>query len=132
MIRYISSFFKRVTTGTNALPYALPYYNTQFLEYSTCDHFLRNIRCTAVHITMHFERNKYIFLTFSTGYHAFPSILLKEIIVYFFFKKLVVTRWKCYKYLLFLFKMYGNMHSNASGYAIKMLVCWKWYKLSIL
>ena len=75
----------------NALPYALPYYNRQFLKYSTDDLFLCNIRCITVHVTMHFEVNKYIFVPFSTGYHALPSILSKKVIVYFFFKNLMVT-----------------------------------------
>ena len=60
---------------TNALPYALPYYNRQFLQYSTHDVFLWNIRCITVHVTMHFERNKYKYVPFSTGYHALPSNL---------------------------------------------------------
>ena len=63
---------------TNVLPYALPYYNRQFLQYSTHDLFLCNIRCIAVHITLHFERNKYIFVPFSTGYHVLPSVLYKK------------------------------------------------------
>ena len=79
MIRYVSLFFQRVTTRyqrvTIALPYALPYYNMQFLKYSTDHLFLCNIRCITVHVTMHFEVNKYIFVPFSTGYHALPSIL---------------------------------------------------------
>ena len=67
--------FNALPRVTNALPYALPYYNTQFLKYSTDDLFLCNIRCITVHVTMHFEVNKYIFVPFSTGYHPLPSIL---------------------------------------------------------
>ena len=59
--------FNALPRVTNALPYALPYYNTQFLKYSTDDLFLCNIRCITVHVTMHFEVNKYIFVPFSTG-----------------------------------------------------------------
>ena len=65
--------FNALPHVTNALPYALPYYNRQFLQYSTDDLFLCNIRCITVHVTMHFEGNKYIFVPFSTGYHALPS-----------------------------------------------------------
>ena len=71
------------STRYHALPYALPYYN------STHDLFLCNIRCITVHVTLHFERNKYIFVPFSMGYHALPSVL--RVIVYFFFKNLMVT-----------------------------------------
>ena len=68
---------------TKPLPYAFPYYNRQFLRYSTHDHFPYNFRCITVHVTMHSERNicnilhirKYIFVTFSTGYQALHSIL---------------------------------------------------------
>ena len=67
--------FNALPRVTNTLPYALPYYNRQFLKYSTDGLFLCNIRCITVHITMHFEGNKYIFAPFSTGYHALPSIL---------------------------------------------------------
>ena len=79
MIRYVSSFFQRVSTGyqhaANALPYALPYYNRQFLQYSTHDHFLCYIRCITVHVTMYFKRNKYKIVPFSMGFHELPSIL---------------------------------------------------------
>ena len=71
---YLDSFnvLQRVT---KPLLYAFPYYNWQFLRYSTHDHFPCNIKCITVHVTIHFERNKYIFVTFSTGYQALPSIL---------------------------------------------------------
>ena len=74
MFYYFHNALPRVT---NALPYALLYYNKQFLQNSTNDLFLSNIRCIAVHVTMHFERNKYIFVPFSPGYHALPSIIKK-------------------------------------------------------
>ena len=67
--------FNALPCVTNALPHALPYYNREFLQDSTHDLFLCNLRCIPVHVTMHFERNKYIFVPFSTGYHALPSIL---------------------------------------------------------
>ena len=67
--------FNALPRVANTLQYALPYYNTQFLKYSKIGLFLCNIRCITVHITMHFEVNKYIFVPFSTGYHALPSIL---------------------------------------------------------
>ena len=67
--------FNALPRVTNALPYALPYYNRQFLQYSTHDLFLGNIRCITVDVTMYFEGNKYIFVPFSMGYHALPSIL---------------------------------------------------------
>ena len=56
--------FNALPRVTNALPYALPYYNRQFLQYSTHDLVLGNIRCITVHVTMHFERNKYILVPF--------------------------------------------------------------------
>ena len=67
--------FNALPRVTNALPHTLPYYNRQFLQYSTHDLFLCNIRYITVHVTMHFGGNKYIFVPFSTGYHALPSIL---------------------------------------------------------
>ena len=36
--------------------------NRQFFQFSSIDHFLSNIRCITVHVTMHFERNKLIFV----------------------------------------------------------------------
>ena len=122
MIRYFSSSFQRVTTGYQRVSNALPCYSTQFLQYSTHDRFLCNIRCITVHVTKHFERNKYIIVPFSTRYYALPSIFLKKIIVYFFFKNVVVTG-KWYKYLLVPFKMYGKIHSKVSGYVVKILMC---------
>ena len=59
---------------TEALRYVLPYYKRQFLQYSTHDLFLCNIRYITVHVTMHFERNKYKFLPFSKGYHTHVTI----------------------------------------------------------
>ena len=70
--------FNALPRVTNALLYALQYYNRQFLKYSTHDLFLGYIRCITVHVTMHFERNKYIFVPFSMGYHASPSIYKKR------------------------------------------------------
>ena len=49
MFHYSFNVLPRVT---NALPYALPYYNRQFLQYSTDDLFLCNIRCITVHVTI--------------------------------------------------------------------------------
>ena len=84
--------FNALPRITNTLPYALPYYCKQFLQYSIHDLFLCNITCVTVHVTMHFERNKYIIVPFSTGYRALPSILYKKVRVYFFFKNSMVTR----------------------------------------
>ena len=67
--------FNALPRVTNALPYALPYYNKQFLQYLKHDLFLCNIGCITVHVSLHFERNKYIFVAFSTAYHALPSVL---------------------------------------------------------
>ena len=47
--------FNALPRVTNALPYALPYYNMQFLKYATDDLFLCNIRCITVHVTMHLK-----------------------------------------------------------------------------
>ena len=69
--------FNALPRVTNALPYALPYYNRQFLQYSTDDLFLCNIRCITVHVTMHFEGNKYIFVPFSTGYQRYRQFYKK-------------------------------------------------------
>ena len=45
--------------------------------------------------------------------------------VYFFFKNLMVTRGKALKIVQIFnsfVQAYGNIYSNASGYALKMLV----------
>ena len=84
--------FNALPRVTNALPYALPYYNTQFLKYSTDDLFLCNIRCITVHVTMHFEVNKVHICTIFNGLPRVTVNFIKKVIVYFFFKNLMVTR----------------------------------------
>ena len=67
--------FNTLPPVTNGLTYALPYYNKQFLQNSAHNIFLCNIRWTAVHVTIYLERNKYIFVPFSTCHYALPAIL---------------------------------------------------------
>ena len=59
--------YHALPTRYHALPYALPYYNRQFLQDSRYDLFLCDIRCITVPVTMHFERNKYKFITIFNG-----------------------------------------------------------------
>ena len=72
----LSTRYYRLPTGyqqvTNALPYALLYYNRQLLQYSIHDHFLCNIRCTTVHATMQVHN--------CTIFNGFPRVTVNFII----------------------------------------------------
>ena len=73
------------------LPLVLPYFYIGFVPFSTHYYYKFITIYATVCFNIHFQWNKYIFVSFSTLYHALPWSFLKKKYINIFFKKLMVT-----------------------------------------
>ena len=67
--------FNALPRVTNALPYALPYYNRQFYNIQQMTFFCAISDVLLFMLLCILKELSTYFVPFSTGYHALPSIL---------------------------------------------------------